>query len=95
MQWAVGGLSPNLHGIATGRLPGTAVLGRNSAGKSGKADWGGICGARGRVHHVAFLLYALNRRMGLKAGFDPAIVRSGLKSATLARGLTVATYRRR
>jgi phosphatidylethanolamine-binding protein (PEBP) family uncharacterized protein len=95
VQWAVGGLAPNLHGIATGRLPATAVLGRDSAGKSGKSGWGGICGLRGRVHHVAFLLYALSRRMGLKAGFDPAIVRSALKSATLARGLTVATYRRR
>jgi phosphatidylethanolamine-binding protein (PEBP) family uncharacterized protein len=95
VQWAVGGLAPNLHGIATGRLPDSAVLGRDSASKSDKAGWGGICGSRGGVHHVAFLLYALSRRMGLKAGFDPAIVRSTLKSATLARGLTVATYRRR
>lgn len=91
VQWAVGGLTPSLHGIATGRLPDDAVVGRNSAGKAG---WGGVCGARGRVHHVAFLLYALNRKLGLKAGFNPALVRGALKSATLARGLTLATYRR-
>lgn len=94
MQWAVSGLAPNLNGIATGRLPDGAVLGRNGAGKSGMSGWAGICGARGRVHHVAFLLYALSRPLGLKARFDPALVRSGLKSATLARGLTVATYKR-
>jgi phosphatidylethanolamine-binding protein (PEBP) family uncharacterized protein len=91
MQWAVGALSPSLHGIATGRLPDGAVVGSNSAGK---ARWGGICGGKGRVHHVAFLLYALSRKLGLKAGFDPALVRGGLKNGTLARGLTLATYRR-
>lgn len=91
VQWAVGGLSPGLHGIAAGRLPAGVLVGQNSAGK---ARWGEICGARGRVHHVAFLFYALNRRLGLKAGFNPAVLRSGLTSATLARGLTVATYRR-
>jgi len=91
VQWAVGGLSPTVHGVGTGRLPVGAVAGRNSAGKAG---WGGICGARGRVHHVAFLLYALSRRLGLKAGFDPALVHGALSSATLARGLTLATYRR-
>jgi phosphatidylethanolamine-binding protein (PEBP) family uncharacterized protein len=92
VQWAVGGLSPSLRGIAAGRLPAGAVVGRNSAGKAG---WGGICGAPGRVHHVAFLLYALNRKLSLQAGFNPARVRGGLKGATLATGLTLATYRRR
>jgi phosphatidylethanolamine-binding protein (PEBP) family uncharacterized protein len=91
MQWAVGGLSPSSPGIVAGSLPTRAVVGRNSAGA---ARWGGICGAGGRVHHVAFLLYALSRKLGLRAGFDPAVVRGGLKDATLARGLTVATYRR-
>ena len=92
IQWAVAGLPPRSLGIAAGRLPAGAVVGRNSAGD---ARWGGICDASGRLHHVAFLLYALDRKLGLKAGFDVATVRSGLKDATLARGLTVATYERR
>jgi phosphatidylethanolamine-binding protein (PEBP) family uncharacterized protein len=91
VQWAVGGLPPSSPGIAAGRLPAGAVVGRNSAGKP---RWDGICGASGRLHHVAFLLYALDRRLGLKAGFDVATVRGYLKEATLARGLTVATYER-
>ena len=91
IQWAVGGLPSGSSGITAGRLPAGAVVGRNSAGE---ARWGGICGAGGRLHHVAFLLYALDRGLGLKAGFDVATVRGGLKDATLARGLTVAAYRR-
>lgn len=91
VQWAVGGLPPSSPGIAAGSLPAGAVVGRNSAGE---ARWGGICGASGRLHHIAFLLYALDRGLGLKAGFDPVTVRGGLKDATLARGLTVATYER-
>jgi phosphatidylethanolamine-binding protein (PEBP) family uncharacterized protein len=92
VQWAVSGLGPGLRGIGTGRLPPGAVVGRNSAGK---VDWGGVCGARSRVHHVAFLFYALRRKLGLKPGFNPALVRDGLKNGTLARGLTVGTYKRR
>jgi len=91
VQWDVGGLSPSSHGILTGRLPQRAVVGLNSAGE---ARWDGICGARGQVHHVAFLLYALSRKLALKAGFSPPLVRSGLKGATLTKGLTLATYRR-
>src|SRR5271165_6315193 len=53
IQWAVGGLGPGSHGIPAGRLPHGAVVGLNSAGE---ARWGGICGAKGQVHHVAFLL---------------------------------------
>jgi phosphatidylethanolamine-binding protein (PEBP) family uncharacterized protein len=92
IQWAVAGLPPGAPGTAAGRLPAGAVVGRNSAGE---ARWGGICDASGRLHHVAFLLYALDRKLGLKAGFEVAGVRGGLKDATLARGLTVATYERR
>ena len=91
IQWAVGGLSPSSQGIPAGRLPHGAVVGLNSAGE---ARWGGICGAKGQVHHVAFLLYALSRKLGSRAGFSPVLVRGGLKDATLAKGLTLATYRR-
>jgi len=91
IQWAVGGLSPSSHGIPAGRLPHGAVVGLNSAGE---ARWGGICGAKGQVHHVAFLLYALSRKLSSRAGFSAALVRSGLKDATLAKGFTLATYRR-
>ncbi len=91
IQWAVAGISPSATSIPEGGLPAGAVAGVNSAGKVG---WGGICGAKGQLHHVGFLFYALNHKLGLKSGFNPVEVRGGLKGATLATGLTLATYQR-
>jgi phosphatidylethanolamine-binding protein (PEBP) family uncharacterized protein len=91
IQWAVAGIPPSASAIPAGSLPAGAVAGLNSEGKAG---WGGICGAKGQQHHVAFLFYALSRKLGLKAGFNPVAARGGLKGSALATGLTVATYRR-
>jgi phosphatidylethanolamine-binding protein (PEBP) family uncharacterized protein len=91
IQWAVAGISPSATSIPAGRLPAGAVAGINSAGKAG---WGGICGAKGQLHHVAFLFYALRHKLGLQTGFNPAVARNSLKGATLASGLTLATYQR-
>jgi phosphatidylethanolamine-binding protein (PEBP) family uncharacterized protein len=91
IQWAVAGLSPTTTEIPEGGLPAGAVAGVNSAGKVG---WAGICGAKGQLHHVGFLFYALKHRLDLRSGFNPAEVRGGLKGQTLATGLTLATYQR-
>lgn len=91
VQWAIAGIHPNTTSIPEGSLPAGAVAGVDSAGKVG---WGGICGVKGQLHHVGFLFYALKRPLGLKSGFDPNAVRKGLKGATLATGLTLATYQR-
>jgi phosphatidylethanolamine-binding protein (PEBP) family uncharacterized protein len=91
IQWAVAGIPPSASGIAAGSLPVGAVVGVNSAGKS---DWDGICGAKGQLHHVAFLFYALRHKLGLQPGFNPVLARDGLKGATLATGLTLTTYKR-
>ncbi|MGA8365603.1 MAG: YbhB/YbcL family Raf kinase inhibitor-like protein [Solirubrobacteraceae bacterium] len=91
VQWAIAGIPPSTNRITEGSLPSGAVAGVNSAGKVG---WGGICGAKTQLHHVGFLFYALKHKLGLKAGFNPLEVRRGLKGATLATGLTLATYQR-
>jgi phosphatidylethanolamine-binding protein (PEBP) family uncharacterized protein len=91
IQWAVAGLAPPTASIPEGSLPPGAVAGVNSAGKVG---WGGICGAKGQLHHVGFLFYALKHKLNLKSGFNPVEVRDGLKGSTLANGLTLATYQR-
>jgi phosphatidylethanolamine-binding protein (PEBP) family uncharacterized protein len=91
VQWAVGGISPSSGGIPAGGLPPGAVAGVNSTGKIG---WSGICGAKGQLQRVAFLFYALSHKLGLKSGFNPVQERNGLKGATLATGLTAATYTR-
>jgi len=92
VQWAIAGIPPTTTSIPEGKLPAGAFAGVNSAGKVG---WGGVCGAKGRLHRVGFLFYALREKLKLKTGFDPIEVRGGLKGATLATGLTLATYKRR
>lgn len=89
IQWAVAGIPPSATGIPAGGLPAGAVTGVNSAGKTG---WGGVCGAKGKLHHVGFLLYALRHKLNLKSGFSPITARNVLKGATLGTGLTLATY---
>jgi phosphatidylethanolamine-binding protein (PEBP) family uncharacterized protein len=91
IQWAVAGIPPSASGLPAGSLPAGAVVGLNSAGK---ASWDGICGAKGQLHHVAFLFYALSHKLGLQSGFNPAVARNALKGATLGTGLTLATYDR-
>jgi phosphatidylethanolamine-binding protein (PEBP) family uncharacterized protein len=91
IQWAVAGIPPSASGLSAGSLPAGAVAGLNSAGKAG---WGGVCGAKGQVHHVAFLFYALSQKLGLKSGFDPAVARNALKGSTLGTGLTLGVYSR-
>jgi phosphatidylethanolamine-binding protein (PEBP) family uncharacterized protein len=91
IQWAVGGIPPGASGLSAGSLPAGAVAGLNSAGKAG---WGGVCGAKGQVHHVAFLFYALKQKLNLKPGFDPIVARNALKGSTLGTGLTLGVYNR-
>lgn len=89
-EWAIAGISPSTTSIPEGHLPPGAVAGVNSSGKVG---WGGICGAKGVQHHIGFLIYALNHKLGLQSGFNPLEVRKGLRGR-LAGGLTLATYQR-
>jgi phosphatidylethanolamine-binding protein (PEBP) family uncharacterized protein len=91
VQWAIAGIPPSTTSIPAGSLPAGAFAGTNSAGKVG---WGGMCGAKGQLQHVLFLFYALREKLKLKSGFNPLEVRGGLKGATLASGLTLATYQR-
>jgi phosphatidylethanolamine-binding protein (PEBP) family uncharacterized protein len=91
IQWAVAGIPPSASGLPAGSLPAGAVAGLNSAGKAG---WGGVCGAKGQAHHVAFLFYALSQKLGLKSGFNPIVARNALKGSTLGTGLTLGVYNR-
>jgi phosphatidylethanolamine-binding protein (PEBP) family uncharacterized protein len=91
VQWAIAGIPPSTTSIPEGSLPAGAIAGVNSAGKVG---WGGMCGTKGQLQHVGFLFYALRQKLKLKPGFNPLEVRGGLRGATLATGLTLATYQR-
>ncbi len=90
VQWAVA-MPASTSSLPAGSLPPGAVAGVNSAGKIG---WAGVCGSKGKVQHVSFLMYALSKKLGLQSGFNPAQVRSELKGR-VALGFTVASYERK
>jgi phosphatidylethanolamine-binding protein (PEBP) family uncharacterized protein len=89
--WLVSGISPSVHSITTGSLPTGVVTGRNS---SGKADWGGICPAKGPEHAYVFRVEALKKKSGLKPGFDRKEFEEQLRGA-LGEGSLGGSYERR
>jgi phosphatidylethanolamine-binding protein (PEBP) family uncharacterized protein len=71
VNWAVAGISPSATGIAEGKLPSGAIVGRNSFGRVGYS----LCPAKGaRVELVGIAVNALPHKLGLPPGFDPAVV---------------------
>jgi phosphatidylethanolamine-binding protein (PEBP) family uncharacterized protein len=66
LQWAVAGLQPTLHGLAAGKLPHGAVVGRNKQGHVGYS----ICPSEGSAGHYLFLLFASPQRLSPRPGFN-------------------------
>jgi phosphatidylethanolamine-binding protein (PEBP) family uncharacterized protein len=73
VNWAVAGISPSAQGIAEGKLPAGAIVGRNSFGRVGYS----LCPAKGApLGLVVIAVNALPHKLGLPPGFDPAVVNS-------------------
>ena len=69
-DWAVAGIAPSARGLQSGSLPAGAIVGRNGFGHLGYS----ICPAGGAESYL-FLLYALPKGLGAKAGFEPEALR--------------------
>jgi phosphatidylethanolamine-binding protein (PEBP) family uncharacterized protein len=89
LQWAMAMPAATTE-IPAGGLPPGAVVGLNSLGRAG---WGGVCGEKGKLQHITFILYALNHKLSLQPGFNASAIRGALKGG-LASGFTVATSQR-
>src|ERR1041385_805791 len=63
--WAVAGLKPSVRRISS-RLPSSAVVGSNSFGQARYS----LCPPKGEKETYGVLLYALNRHIPVKRGFD-------------------------
>ncbi len=87
-DWAIAGLSPDLHGLAGGAKPAGAVIGRNGYGNAAYS----ICPADGTRESYVFALYALPRSLAPKANFDPATLRQQAIGLARHTGLLVGTY---
>lgn len=88
-DWAVAGLSPELEEIEAGELPGEAIVGRNSFGKTGYE----ICPEGGGETYM-FSLFALPKRLSLSRGFDPLDLRKAAVGAAGNVGLLALGYAR-
>ncbi len=74
-----------------GQLPDGARQGRNDFRKTG---YGGPCPPKGPAHRYFFKLYALDAKLGLKAGATKAEVEKAMQEHILAQGELVGRYGR-
>jgi Raf kinase inhibitor-like YbhB/YbcL family protein len=93
VHWTVWGLAATARGsLGSGALPAGAAQGANSAGSRG---WTPPCPPKGdSPHRYVFGVYALSRRIGLRAGEDPARVVPAVRAAAIATGSLTARYSR-
>lgn len=73
------------------QLASGARQGRNDFGKVG---YGGPCPPPGKPHRYFFKLYALDARLGLKAGATKAELERAMKSHILAQAQLIGKYGR-
>lgn len=88
-DWAVAGLSPDLTEIEAGKLPGGAVVGRNSFGNTGYE----IC-PEGGAETYMFAVFALPRKLSPAKGFDPSALRTEVLDASGNVGILALSYAR-
>jgi phosphatidylethanolamine-binding protein (PEBP) family uncharacterized protein len=90
VNWAVAGISPSAPGIAEGKVPAGAIVGRNSFGRVGYS----LCPAKGaRVGLVVIAVNALPHKLGLPPGFDPAVVNAESTQPGVQWGSVIAYTR--
>jgi phosphatidylethanolamine-binding protein (PEBP) family uncharacterized protein len=92
VQWAIAGLSPQLHGIAAGKLPPGAIVGRNSVEHKSAYS---ICTEKGKIQPYLFLLFALPHRLSLTPGFDAGRLYPQVNYSAVASSSFVAVYKRK
>lgn len=92
IAWAIAGLNPGLHRLATGELPAGAYAGTNSAGKQ---DYS-ICPKKGTRVAYQFELYGLPRSATIARGFPALqVVRELQASPSIsAYGTLTTSYER-
>jgi Raf kinase inhibitor-like YbhB/YbcL family protein len=96
VHWVIYDLLANTRELAEGvakqeQLPNGARQGRNDFGKIG---YGGPCPPPGKPHRYFFKLYALDAKLGLKAGAIKADVERAIKGHILTQAELIGRYAR-
>ncbi len=95
-HWLAYNIEPNIHELAEGASPHTAMPqgfaeGINSFGRFG---YGGPCPPAGKPHHYVFQIYALDARLDLPPGAARNQLETAIKQHVIAEGQTVGIYGR-
>jgi len=96
VEWAIGGVSPQLHRLAAGRLPRGAFTGLASDGN----DKYSVCPEKGVREQYQFMLYATPARVRISPRFRgltifAALAKPGTQTSATGAGAFVASYERR
>ncbi|WP_137812340.1 YbhB/YbcL family Raf kinase inhibitor-like protein [Gandjariella thermophila] len=92
VHWVLAGISPETGGIAEGRPPEGAVVGRNGFGRRG---WGGPRPPVGdQPHRYFFRLYASDRPLDLGPAPSADDLRAAVSGHELATGTLVGLFAR-
>jgi phosphatidylethanolamine-binding protein (PEBP) family uncharacterized protein len=91
IAWGVAGLEPNVRKLSAGRLPRSAIVGRNTFGQQRYQ----ICPEKGTSSQYVVLLFALTHRSSFESGFDTAALAEKLLHMAIPEGQLGFFYRRR
>jgi Raf kinase inhibitor-like YbhB/YbcL family protein len=96
VHWVLYNLPANAKDLPEGvekteQLPNGAVQGRNDFRKIG---YGGPCPPAGKPHRYLFKLYALDRKLDLKAGASKAELEAAMKGHILGQAQLMGRYGR-
>ena len=73
----------------------SAPLGaRQGANDSRRIGWGGPCPPKGRPHHYAFTLYALDLELDVPPGATKAVLLAAIEGKVIAEAKLIGTYGR-
>ncbi|HEY1264356.1 MAG TPA: YbhB/YbcL family Raf kinase inhibitor-like protein [Terriglobales bacterium] len=95
-HWVLFDLPPGKRQLAenvskVGELPAGGRQGKNDFGKIG---YGGPCPPPGKPHRYLFKLYALDRKLDLRAGAGKSEVEQAMQGHILAQAELVGQYKR-
>lgn len=92
ISWAVTGLQPSLRGLPAGKLPPSAIVGRNSFGQNRYS----ICPPKdGSVHEYLVALYALTHTVPAAPGFEAHPLVQTAQRIAEYKGLAGFSYERK
>jgi Raf kinase inhibitor-like YbhB/YbcL family protein len=97
VHWVIFNIPAKTHQFSPG-VPAKKTLesgARQGTNNMGKIGYKGPAPPRGKPHHYHFKVFALDKRLGLKAGANKKLLLAAMKDHVLAWGEIIGLYGRR